>query len=140
MFSTRTAQFFIKATKILRNAPLSIQNVQLHTFKRLPLAPSSGFLKYEMKITLQARNYAKNKDRKKEKGRFIAITNNNANKHLHGIAGKTKVHVNEALLSEVVNVAALKNQMDEAIEYLKDDFTKHLSLRSTTGKCFVNET
>lgn len=47
---------------------------------------------------------------------------------------KTKVQVNENLLSEVVDVESLKKQLQKAIELLKNDFTKNLSLRSTTGK------
>lgn len=60
------------------------------------------------------RNYAKGKDKKKEKG-------------------KAKVQINETQMSELVNVENLKTQMQRAIDVLKDDFTKNLSLRSTSG-------
>lgn len=52
------------------------------------------------------------------------------------ILGKAKVQINETQLAEVINTASLRKQMENAIEVLKDDFTKHLSLRSTTGKSF----
>ncbi|EEZ98734.1 ribosome-recycling factor, mitochondrial [Tribolium castaneum] len=60
------------------------------------------------------RKYAKGKDRKKEKG-------------------KAKVHVNESQLSEIVNVESLKTQMQKAVDLLKEDYVKHLSVRTTTG-------
>lgn len=49
------------------------------------------------------------------------------------ILGKAKVVVNENQLAEVVNVESIKNQMQKAVDQLKDDFIKHVSLRSTTG-------
>lgn len=48
-------------------------------------------------------------------------------------SGKSKVAINETLLAEVVNIDTIKNQMQKAIEQLKEDFIKHISLRSTTG-------
>ncbi|CAH0546089.1 unnamed protein product [Brassicogethes aeneus] len=60
------------------------------------------------------REYAKGKDKKKEKG-------------------KGKVEVNENQISEVINLDTLKNNMTKAVDNLKDDFVKNLSLRSTTG-------
>lgn len=49
------------------------------------------------------------------------------------------MHINEQQLSEVVNVENIKSQMNKAVELLKDDFAKHLSLRSTAGKCYPIE-
>lgn len=43
------------------------------------------------------------------------------------------MHINETLLAEVINVEAFKKNMEHTIELMKDDFTKNLSLRSTTG-------
>lgn len=60
--------------------------------------------------------YAKNKDKKKEKGKKAA-----------------KVEVNESQLREIVNYDAINSQMQKAVMQMKDDFIKHLSLRSTTG-------
>ncbi|CAH1119666.1 unnamed protein product [Phaedon cochleariae] len=60
------------------------------------------------------RHYAKGKDRKKEKG-------------------KVKVEVNETQLSETINIEMMKNQMQRILEQMKDEFIRHLSLRSTSG-------
>ncbi|KAF2897249.1 hypothetical protein ILUMI_08922 [Ignelater luminosus] len=60
------------------------------------------------------RNYAKNKDKRKEKG-------------------KAKIEINEAQLAEIINLDSLKTHMEKAVNTLKDDYIKHLSLRSTTG-------
>lgn len=83
-------------------------------------------------IFSQFRTYAKGKDKKKEKGNYrIPIVNNI---YWAGIfVGKTKVVVNETQLTEYINIDSMKKQMERVIEQLKDDFIKHLSLRSTTG-------
>uniref|UniRef100_A0A1B6H234 Uncharacterized protein n=1 Tax=Cuerna arida TaxID=1464854 RepID=A0A1B6H234_9HEMI len=61
------------------------------------------------------RYYAKSRDKKKsDKGH------------------KKKVQINEEVLAEVINVAAMHEQMQGAIEKLKNDFIKNLSLRSTS--------
>ncbi|KAL3285349.1 hypothetical protein HHI36_019457 [Cryptolaemus montrouzieri] len=60
------------------------------------------------------RHYAKGKDKKKEKG-------------------KTKVVINEVQMAELLNVDSIKTQMNNSIEQMKDDFIKHLSIRSATG-------
>ncbi|XP_061401120.1 ribosome-recycling factor, mitochondrial [Musca vetustissima] len=60
--------------------------------------------------------YAKNKDKKKEKGKKAA-----------------KVEINETLLRDIINYDAVNAQMQKAVQQMKDDFIKHLSLRSTTG-------
>lgn len=42
--------------------------------------------------------------------------------------------INENQLAEVLNIESIKSQMQKAIDQLKDDFVKHVSLRSTTGR------
>lgn len=61
------------------------------------------------------RNYAKGKDRGKDK------------------KSKSKVVINTAEMSELFPVNKLRERCDAAIENMKDEFSKHLSLRSTTG-------
>ncbi|XP_046391366.1 ribosome-recycling factor, mitochondrial [Ischnura elegans] len=61
------------------------------------------------------RSYAKGKDRKKSE------------------KGKKDVPVNEAALSELINLEGLKNQMQKSVDTMKDEYVKNLSLRSTTG-------
>lgn len=61
------------------------------------------------------RGYAKGKDKKKEK------------------KGKKKVEINETMLGDIVDVESMKTQMKKAVDSLKDDYVKNLSLRSTTG-------
>ncbi|XP_049875467.1 ribosome-recycling factor, mitochondrial [Pectinophora gossypiella] len=62
------------------------------------------------------RNYAKSKDKGKDK------------------KGKgAKVVINTAMMSEIVPVEKLKERCRAAIENMKEDFAKNLSLRSTTG-------
>ena len=62
-----------------------------------------------------ARNFAKSKDRKKEKGKAV------------------KVEVNEGQLASVISLEKFKSQMDKSVATMKDEFIKNLSLRSTTG-------
>ncbi|CAD7004818.1 unnamed protein product [Ceratitis capitata] len=66
--------------------------------------------------TLQFRGYAKGKDKKKEKGKKAG-----------------KVEVNEAQLREVINFDAVNSNMQKAVQQMKEDYIKHLSLRSTSG-------
>lgn len=61
------------------------------------------------------RNYAKSKDKGKDKKKAV------------------KVEINLTQMSELVNVDKLKERCNDAIEKMKDDFAKNLSLRSTTG-------
>lgn len=61
------------------------------------------------------RNYAKSKDKGKDKKKAV------------------KVEINPTQMSELVNVDKLKERCNDAIEKMKDDFAKNLSLRSTTG-------
>lgn len=49
------------------------------------------------------------------------------------VGQKKKVHINEEELNEVINTAAMKEQMEGSIEKLKEEFIKNLSLRSTSG-------
>ncbi|XP_053687459.1 ribosome-recycling factor, mitochondrial [Sabethes cyaneus] len=64
----------------------------------------------------QVRNYAKSKDKKKEKKGPTA-----------------KVHINEEQLAEVINVNALRTLMDKTVSSMKEEYIKNLSLRSATG-------
>jgi ribosome recycling factor len=66
--------------------------------------------------TISARNYAKGKDKKKEKGKK-----------------PVKVEINEDQLKEVVNVEQLNHQMQKSLNLMKEEFVKQLSVRSTTG-------
>ncbi|XP_073946466.1 mitochondrial ribosome recycling factor 1 [Choristoneura fumiferana] len=63
------------------------------------------------------RNYAKGKDKGKEK------------KNAKG----AKVDINPLMMSELIAVDKLKERCKAAIENMKEDFAKNLSLRSTTG-------
>ncbi|KAK9881999.1 hypothetical protein WA026_018850 [Henosepilachna vigintioctopunctata] len=73
------------------------------------------FLNNDNKYILEIfRNYAKNKDKKKEKG-------------------KTKVVINEVQMAQLLNVDSIKTQMEHSIEQMKESFSKNLSLRSATG-------
>ncbi|KAJ3663120.1 hypothetical protein Zmor_007429 [Zophobas morio] len=72
-----------------------------------------NFTKNEILYT-SVRQYAKSKDKKKEKG-------------------KAKVAINESQLSEVINLESLKTHMQKAVETLKDEYTKHLSVRTNAG-------
>ncbi|XP_017005458.2 ribosome-recycling factor, mitochondrial [Drosophila takahashii] len=65
-----------------------------------------------------ARDYAKGKDKKKEKG---------------GKGKPGKVEINEQQLREILNLDGLNSQMQKSVMQMKDDFVKHLSLRSTSG-------
>jgi len=67
-------------------------------------------------IYLPSRNYAKGKDKKKEKGKKPA-----------------KIEINEELLRSVISLDALNTQMQRLVDQMRDDFIKNLSLRSTTG-------
>ncbi|XP_011195759.1 ribosome-recycling factor, mitochondrial [Zeugodacus cucurbitae] len=66
--------------------------------------------------TLQLRGYAKGKDKKKEKGKKAG-----------------KIEINEAQLREVINFDSVNDHMQKAVQQMRDDFVKHLSLRSTSG-------
>lgn len=65
-------------------------------------------------VSIVIRNYAKGKDRKKEKG-----------------VGKVVINENE--MAQLVNVDSLKKQMESPINLMKESFIKNLSLRSSAG-------
>nr|CAG4641212.1 EOG090X0DUK [Eulimnadia texana] len=46
---------------------------------------------------------------------------------------KVAVQINEEELAEVINADALKRDLQHAIDRLKDDYIKHVSLRSSAG-------
>lgn len=71
----------------------------------------------------------KTKRKKKVSPMFIRIYIYNFNCFL----GKSKVVINENQLSEVVNIETMKSQLQKSLDQLKEDFIKHVSLRSTTG-------
>lgn len=98
----------------LRNYSCIKQCSQLHSAALVPSEIKSQFQKPLLQF---ARNYAKGKNIRKEKS-------------------KGKVQINEAQLAEIVNLDSIKKQMEKAIEVLKDDFVKNLSLRSTTGNYY----
>nr|CAD7423280.1 unnamed protein product [Timema monikensis] len=50
-----------------------------------------------------------------------------------GRSTKKKVEINEQQLSEVIKVDTLKGQMQRAVDHMKEEYVKNLSLRSTTG-------
>ncbi|KAL1131014.1 hypothetical protein AAG570_012252 [Ranatra chinensis] len=67
-------------------------------------------------VKYQFREYAKGKDKKKsDKGR------------------QQKVEIKEDLIAEVVNFQKMKGEMDRALEQMKEDYVKNLSLRSSAG-------
>jgi ribosome recycling factor len=47
--------------------------------------------------------------------------------------GKRKVEINDEELAEVIKVDTMKTQMQKAVDRMKEDYVKNLSLRSTTG-------
>lgn len=74
-----------------------------------------GIIRSDLQVP--TRNYAKGKDKGgKEKGKK-----------------PVKVEINEAQLTEVVNLEQLKHNMEKSLTIMKDEFAKNLSLRSTTG-------
>lgn len=94
----------------------------------IPLCVNSKIIKpnlireHEKIITIgtnltTSRNYAKSKDRGKDKKS----------------KGGGKVDINPTMISELVPIEKLKSRCHNAIEKMKEDFAKNLSLRSTTG-------
>lgn len=90
-------------------ASMSTCILNIKTFRTPHLQPYKSYTNRQV-----VRFYAKGKDKKKDKA-------------------KSKVEVNEAQLSELVNVDALKTQMEKAINILKEEYVKHVSLRSASG-------
>jgi len=65
-------------------------------------------------ISFSARNYAKGKDKKKEKKRVT-------------------VRVNEAEMADLLDVTALRERLDAVLDRLRDNFVKQLSVRTSIG-------
>lgn len=63
-----------------------------------------------------SRSYAKGKDKKKTDSK-----------------GKKKVAINDDELSEIVQTDTMKNQMQKALDVLRDEYIKNVSLRSSAG-------
>lgn len=68
---------------------------------------------------ITTRGYAKGKDRGKDKKK--------ADK------GKRKVGIDDEKLAEVIKVENMRTQMQKAVDRMKEEYVKNLSLRSTTG-------
>lgn len=100
------------ATRILQRLFVP---VFINTTKPLPLSLIGNEKVISVNNFVIFRNYAKNKDRGKDKKKAV------------------KVEINPTQMSELVNVDKLKERCNEAIEKMKEDFAKNLSLRSTTG-------
>lgn len=64
------------------------------------------------------RNYAKGKDKKKEKS---------------GSKKPVKIEINEEQLKNIINIDSMNKQMQKSLDTMRDEFIKNLSLRSTTG-------
>lgn len=81
----------------------------------LRIKQQRNLLNYDcVPIIISARQYAKGKDKKKEKA-------------------KGPVQINDAQLSELLNLEQLRGNMDKSIEKMKDEFIKNLSVRSNAG-------
>lgn len=93
-------------TLVTRSCKIKTELFKINKFQQ-PLASTN---------IIFVRNYAKGKDKKKEKGK-----------------NATKVQINENQLREIINLDSLNTQMDKTLETMKDEFVKNLSLRSTTG-------
>lgn len=105
MFPLRSFTRFLPAIRYLRCEKIpTVANYQ----ERLQIVPALQ--------TISARNYAKGKDKKKEKGKK-----------------PVKVEIHEEQLQEIINVEQLNNHMQKSLNLMKEEFTKHLSIRSTTG-------
>ncbi|XP_018569796.1 ribosome-recycling factor, mitochondrial [Anoplophora glabripennis] len=105
---------FIKRSSSIIPLRTITANVSAVNSQYSTLIPSIQTLCEPPKFVYTIRYYAKGKDKKKEKG-------------------KMKVQINKSQISEYVNVDTLKNQMQRAIDQLKDDFVKNLSIRSAAG-------
>ncbi|KAF5287662.1 hypothetical protein FQR65_LT12191 [Abscondita terminalis] len=86
-----------------------IANISTYVFNNLTPRVQAPHPQHQI-----VRFYAKGKDKRKDKG-------------------KGKVEVNESQLSELINVDNLKTQMEKAVNLLKDEYVKHVSLRSASG-------
>uniref|UniRef100_A0A1B0AVT3 Ribosome-recycling factor, mitochondrial n=1 Tax=Glossina palpalis gambiensis TaxID=67801 RepID=A0A1B0AVT3_9MUSC len=102
---------------VIKSAPLirSLRIGSTLSAKIFKASPSTYTLSSVQAVENQIRYYAKSKDKKKEKGK------------------PAKVEINETLLRDVIDYDGLNTQMQKAVQQMKDDFIKNLSLRSTTG-------
>lgn len=105
---------FEMATRIVqRLLPVFIKTIKAQPFSSIR---RSEVILPNPLIYAPVRNYAKGKDRGKEK------------------KGKgAKVEINPTVMSELVQVDKLQDRCQAAIEKMKEDFTKNLSIRSSTG-------
>ncbi|KAL0829458.1 hypothetical protein ABMA28_004224 [Loxostege sticticalis] len=93
---------------VVRN---SLKPIHYHNASKIETLLCTNSTNFEI-----IRNYAKGKDKGKDK------------------KGKgAKVDINPAQMSELVAVDKIKERCNAAIDKMKDDFAKNLSLRSTTG-------
>lgn len=100
----------------LRNLARIVATSRIILNENLVRAPSHIVKCAPQAVSLEfVRNYAKGKNIKKD------------NKN------PTKVFVNEEQLASVVNLDALKVQMEKSMVTMREEFAKNLSLRSTTG-------
>ncbi|GBP92960.1 Ribosome-recycling factor, mitochondrial [Eumeta japonica] len=70
----------------------------------------------EPKTPHRKRNYAKNRDKGKDKKKKAE-----------------KVEINPSLMSELIPVQKMEERCNNAIDKMKEEFSKNVSLRSTTG-------
>lgn len=113
--------FTTKLTPIVRNIALRTPTrmvIPINDAYVLRPAAASNTQQSLAQFSTSKLCYAKTKDKKKEKG---------------GKKSAAKVDINESQLRELINYDALNTQMQKAVQQMKDDFVKHLSLRSTTG-------
>ncbi|XP_050421803.1 ribosome-recycling factor, mitochondrial [Adelges cooleyi] len=79
-----------------------------------PSLLSAKFVSHNCCALGSVRNYAKGKDKKKDKG-------------------QKKVSIDENLLSQYLKFNNMKSEMEKAVVNLKNNYIKNLSLRSSTG-------
>ncbi|VVC40224.1 Hypothetical protein CINCED_3A014019 [Cinara cedri] len=109
----RYGQFYSRIT-----SPCCLENTMVLYSKRLSSTFSQEFIEgdniYSCYSRISVRQYAKNKDKKTNKG-------------------NKKVSIDENLLAEHVKYNAMKSEMEKAVVGLKNNYIKNLSLRSSTG-------
>lgn len=136
MFGTKLMRHLLINTSKCLNKPSFIQlpstsqNVLVRNLNSFSREKSALLCGINGSTAIFTRNYAKGKDKKKEKGYSTLFVQ----KLLQfRFSGKGKVQVNEQQIGELLNIETLKNQMSKSVDILKDEFVRHLSLRSTTG-------
>lgn len=85
-----------------------VKTVKFNNLRYVPETVSFNF----------TRNYAKGKDKKKEKS---------------GSKKPVKIEINEEQLKNIINIDSMNKQMQKSLDTMRDEFIKNLSLRSTTG-------